>query len=217
MIIADNRERHIIELLPSDVASVQCLSVADFLLTDLEGNVQLAIERKTISDLASSLVDGRFFEQRQRIKEAYADRVAYLIEGDYDHSDTKLSGAITGLAFRHAIPVVRTKNAQDTVNFLLNASSSAEKGRLKESGSEAAAPCHAPKKKVDTPADLAVAMLQAIPGVSSKIASGLINEYLSMAGLIRAVNSDGKLMHSFKVGSRKLGKVGDRITDALTF
>lgn len=214
MIIADNRERHIIELLPS--VEIRCLSVADFLLTDCEGNVQLAIERKTIQDLEASLIDGRFFEQRERIKEAYGDRVAYLIEGDYDHSNNKVSGAITGLAFRHNIPVIRTKNCVDTMHFLVNASASAEKGRLSSSRSEATGLCHAPKKKADTPEDLAVAMLHAIPGVSSKIACSIINEYLSMPGLIKAVNADYTLMHNFKVGTRKLGKVGDRITNVLT-
>ena len=214
MIIADTRERHIINILPS--AEVQCLSVADFLLTDSDGNVQLAIERKTISDLESSLIDGRFFEQRGRIIEAYGDRVAYLIEGDYDHSDTKLSGSITGLAFRHKIPVIRTKNVHDTVHFLMNASVAAEKGRLSESSLKAAPPCHAPKKKAATPEDLAVAMLHAIPGVSTKIARSLINAYLSMPGLIKAVNLEYALMHNFRVGNRKLGKVGDRITNVLT-
>ena len=216
MIIVDSRERHITELLPQDAVRVQCLSVADFLLTDADGNVQLAIERKTIADLSASLVDGRFHEQRSRIKQAYGDRVAFLIEGDLDHSDTKLSGAITGLAFRHNIHVVRTTNVRDTTAFLLNASRSAEKGRLVECSSDAAPPCHAPRSKAGTPAELAMCMLQAIPGVSPKIASNIIKEHASMAGVIKAVNADRTLMHHFKVGARKLGRVGDRITEILS-
>ena len=83
------------------------------------------------------------------------------------------------------------------------------------SSAAATAPCLAPKLKADTPHDLAVAMLHAVPGVSPKIVRALVHEYSSMPELIKAVNSDSTLMHNFKVGARKLGKVGDRITGVL--
>lgn len=44
--------------------------------------VDWIIERKTISDLLSSLNDGRYLEQKYRLKKSCISNVVYLIEGN---------------------------------------------------------------------------------------------------------------------------------------
>lgn len=63
MLRLDNRERDLIPLLPT--ATVQQLPVGDIWIG--EGPGSLVIERKAVADLESSLLDGRYREQRTRL------------------------------------------------------------------------------------------------------------------------------------------------------
>lgn len=56
--------------------SVFRLKVGDYLVSD-----RMVVERKTVDDLAASIVDGRMFEQVRKLKGAY-DRPILLIEGE---------------------------------------------------------------------------------------------------------------------------------------
>ncbi len=50
--------------------------------TGLEFVLDVIVERKQIADLLSSIRDGRYKEQRKRLKECGVRHVAYLLEGD---------------------------------------------------------------------------------------------------------------------------------------
>ena len=74
-IIIDNRERELVKLLKafSDnngfnfVIEVEKLDLGDIIIKDDNDNTKLIIERKTISDLAASIRDGRYKEQSYRL------------------------------------------------------------------------------------------------------------------------------------------------------
>ena len=46
------------------------------------------VERKKIPDLASSIVDQRYNDQKMRLKETGFSRIVYLVEGDFKTQDT---------------------------------------------------------------------------------------------------------------------------------
>ena len=79
-IIVDNRERKSgisEELSDLDVNfEFSQLELGDFILSD-----DCVVERKTISDFLSSLVDGRLFSQAKNLKDHF-DKVLYILEGD---------------------------------------------------------------------------------------------------------------------------------------
>ena len=83
-ITIDYREQDIItyitERYPTISIQTANLQVGDILITsELD---TLVFERKTIADLAASIKDGRYHEQKQRLKSIYPHhRITYIIEG----------------------------------------------------------------------------------------------------------------------------------------
>ena len=129
-IIADNREKSsllIIELmkLKFDIAFEQ-LAVADYLVNGV------AIERKTISDLKSSIINKRIFSQLLELQQ-YEKKIL-LIEG-YEKSDiyapplheNAVRGFILSASFDYKIPVVFTKDERDSARYILQISKEKKK------------------------------------------------------------------------------------------
>ena len=97
-----------------------CLSTGDFQIGEM-----LLIERKTWSDFAISIIQGRLFRQAMRLNKSVRDRVvdtaAFIIEGaeqnmiQLNMSREAILGAITSLEIRFQLPVFRTMNPAETV------------------------------------------------------------------------------------------------------
>ena len=88
----------------------------------------LIIERKTLSDLAASILDKRYSEQSYRLSSCKVPNhnIIYLIEGDITLFKSKtritrdvLENAMISLTFSKGFTVVNTLNPQDTVRYLL--------------------------------------------------------------------------------------------------
>lgn len=105
------------------------LPVADFIITeDIHDNttIKLAIERKSINDLYSSIIDGRFREQKSRLLDSLGDhnKICYLIEGFSSKLITAkkinmIRGSIVNLIFKHQYRVITTQNKLDTFDHIL--------------------------------------------------------------------------------------------------
>ena len=105
------------------------LPIADFIITeDIHDNttIKLAIERKSINDLYSSIIDGRFREQKSRLLDSLGDpnKICYLIEGFSSKLITvkkinMIRGSIVNLIFKHQYPVITTQDKLDTFNHIL--------------------------------------------------------------------------------------------------
>ncbi|MEM3875675.1 MAG: ERCC4 domain-containing protein, partial [Candidatus Micrarchaeaceae archaeon] len=81
-IIIDQRERNsdIINCLEKTGIDIErkTLPVGDYVVSN-----RICIERKTISDFESSLINGRLFDQIERLKQAYEFPIV-LIEGNIE-------------------------------------------------------------------------------------------------------------------------------------
>ncbi|KAG5189372.1 restriction endonuclease type II-like protein [Tribonema minus] len=80
------------------------------------------VERKTASDLGSSMVDGRFHEQKHRMARHGLGRVIYLVEGPITHT-TRLTPAHLRTAMAHTqaqdgMTVLWTANVTESVAHL---------------------------------------------------------------------------------------------------
>jgi crossover junction endonuclease MUS81 len=81
-LVVDTREHAILRLLPESTR-VEALNVGDFAIRDKEtGQTVMLVERKSVKDLVSSIIDGRFHEQKWRMKFATTCRILFVIEGD---------------------------------------------------------------------------------------------------------------------------------------
>jgi len=119
IIIADHREKNslvIAELIAQGIeVQFEQLAIADYLASDV------AIERKTASDLAASIVNKRIFSQLEGMQH-YPKRLL-IIEGlaTLDNQmihENALRGFLLSVALDYQIPLIQTTSEQDTATYL---------------------------------------------------------------------------------------------------
>ncbi|WP_456416154.1 DEAD/DEAH box helicase [Methanocaldococcus sp.] len=124
-IIVDVREKNIAKLLHkyADV-ELKTLEVGDYVLSD-----RVVVERKTSEDFVNSIIDKRLFSQLKNLKKV--EKPLLIIEGDNFSRihENALKGAILSVIFDFGIPILFTKNVDETVDLLIKI---AEKEQLKE-------------------------------------------------------------------------------------
>ena len=120
-IIADIHEKN--SLVLAEISStkeveliIAPLKIADYLIGEI------AIERKTTSDFISSMINKRLIEQIKQMQ-AYKKQLL-IIEGDTeDFNDfsnpSAIRGFILSLSLNYKIPIIFTKDSQDTSKYLL--------------------------------------------------------------------------------------------------
>ncbi|MBP2172003.1 Fanconi anemia group M protein [Methanococcus voltae] len=124
-IIVDTRERGVGRYF-LDKANVEfkTLEIGDYILSD-----RVAIERKTAEDFEGSIIDKRLFKQLGDLKKY--EKPLLIIEGDefYRLNKNAITGMILSIMVDYGIPIIFTKNVQETVDTLVRI---AEREQLKE-------------------------------------------------------------------------------------
>ncbi len=147
---------------------IKTLPVGDYIVAP-----ETVVERKTISDLASSIFDGRLFDQCNRLKEHYQLPIL-LIEGDINEIEELtenpfiIYGAISSVVIDFKIPVIPTPNASHTAKLLISMCSRKDvsKGPF--------------IKKIRKSNDLQkqqLSMLCSLPGVGEKTAIRMLKKF----------------------------------------
>lgn len=195
----DHRETRLIsEILekhPEITVKRTSLELADFRIEDREGN-ELLVERKRCQPTESSpdarsdfetsiIVDGRLFDQSERLKFKAANSDHQIIpivmlEGDvYEHSKGMLvqqvDGAISFLAAVQKISVLSSYGANHSAYLIAKLASHFLDGLY--------APVSMHKAKPKALWDQKLYVLESLPGISSGIAEALLERF----GSIRAV------------------------------
>jgi len=123
LIIADIHEKNslvITQLHKSQDINLEVkhLEIADYIINDI------AIERKTVSDLISSLINKRLIEQLNQIQ-TY-NKSLLIIEGDLDNVINEenniakaLRGLIISISANSVTSIVRTQDYSDTAKYLI--------------------------------------------------------------------------------------------------
>jgi ERCC4-type nuclease len=123
-ICIDFREKDILKYCTEMNKNNIDIKIENLLLGDILID-KLLIERKTINDLAASIVDGRYKEQSFRLIKAVEEgyKVFYFIEGNmdlYTGSISKNTIVSTIYSLTHkGFQVLLTKNSKDTSFFIL--------------------------------------------------------------------------------------------------
>ena len=107
---------------------LRALSVGDFLWTATSGPhtvvLPFIVERKRLDDLISSIKDGRFHEQKTRLKKSGIPNIIYIIEDKTianmsDETATMIDTAIGAMQVADGFFVKRTAKLDDTIRYLV--------------------------------------------------------------------------------------------------
>ena len=215
---------------------VETLPIGDIIISDIDNNDLVIIERKTVNDLLASIKDGRYEEQSYRLSgsEINNHNIIYIIEGDInkinrfkDNSSNKTTfySSIFSLNYYKGFSVQRTFSIEETSLFICNTVYKLKKGieenkipyfnnNIKNNGNEEpyVNVIKKVKKENITPENIGEIMLCNIPGISSITANAIMKEYLSINNLIEQITINEKCLENInyintKGQSRKINKL----------
>jgi len=204
--IIDNREK-IKDILQEKIKDATCrnLEIGDYLF-QMNSKPFLIIERKTISDMAASIRDGRNREQKKRLTNYNTDcNVIYLIEGDltinnkcfnYNKIDKyTIVSSIINTIIRDKLQVFHTSDENETIFILESIYNKLKKQGVsfienKSTHSEDIVNTVQSKKNSNlTPAIGFKMMLNCIPGVSTKVSTRIVEKYETMQNFIESLKN----------------------------
>ncbi len=186
MIIIDKREKNsliISELIEQrQEIRLEFLKVADYII----GNI--AIERKTISDFINSMLNKRLLRQIEELKQ-YPQQFL-IIEGVDDHplyefgkiNPNAIRGMMLSVMLDFKVPIILTKNYEDTVKFLILLEKR-QKKKPKEISLIA-------KRKSYNLAEQQQFILEAFPGIGPATAKKLLRKFGTIKATINAKEKD---------------------------
>ncbi len=182
MIVVDKRERNslvLAELIErKQEIKLEHLAVADYIV----GNV--AIERKTLPDFVSSMLNKRLLRQLEELKQY--PKALLIIEGVDDHplyefgkiNPNAIRGMMLSVMLEFNIPIILTKNSEDTAEFLILLDKRQQRGE-KEISLKA-------KKKAYNLAQQQQFILESFPGIGPATAKALLKKFKTIKALINA-------------------------------
>tara|TARA_B110000091_G_scaffold157293_1_gene167591 strand:+ start:225 stop:887 length:663 start_codon:yes stop_codon:yes gene_type:complete len=208
--IVDDREHDLIARLKMEKVdfTVQRLPLGDILL-ERNGTTCL-IERKRTDDFAASITDGRWREQKARLKQSGAI-VVYLIEGSlYQQSKSPetLSSAIWNTMLRDKMWVIQTRGLEDTSLHLQQLARKI--GKEIKGGTGVKSLLSKRKRKID---NVFLLMLMSVPSISERIATVLVEHWPTLKDLQRQLVEDDQHLRTLQVTEKR--KIGPAVINSL--
>lgn len=223
-IIIDSREAKLIQELQlrlgdtyNDTVKVEMLAIGDIMLGDM------VIERKTLEDLASSIIDGRYKEQSVRLEECKQEnnnKIYYFIEGDLlKYSGRSISreaimSCMYSLTHEKDFHVIQTRSVSDTVSFILQFNkkyNTIPKSVKSNTYSK-------PKSGNITQENISYHMLSQIPYVSQVTCELLMERFKHINTFITEINSSETLLEDFVyTKDTKTKKLNKRVIENINY
>jgi len=210
----DNRIRLIVDSreLPTAVAreltrldveiSGESLEIGDYVASE-----DVAIERKETNDFIQSLIDGRLFVQLSALRSAYR-RPVLIIEGEQilgirAVNPASIYGALASIAIRIQVPILWTRNAEETANVLYRIA------HLEQIGSSKPLRTRSGDAR-GTDAEALEYILSGFPGVDTVTSRAILSEFGTLEKIFSA---DQKELQKVKgVGPKIAGRIRRLLT-----
>jgi ERCC4-type nuclease len=175
-IVVDNREKNSLvtsELIRlNNTIQFEQLQIGDYII----GNI--AIERKTYPDLISSIIDKRIFNQIENLKKYPLQLL--IIELDktskINMNENAIRGFILNTAIKSKIPIIFSKDEEDTAKYLNLLTINKEQKKLSIR----------PSKNSVSKEEQIQFILEGFPGVGPKKAEDLIKEFKNLKNISNA-------------------------------
>jgi crossover junction endonuclease MUS81 len=148
--------------------------------------IKFIIERKSINDLACSIVDNRFKEQKSRLSQTN-NSIIYIIEGNISKCKSKiphstLKSSIINLMCKNNFLVFKTDSELDTLEYLLLLYKKVNNNELEMNDNKVTVP----GKKKNEIQNSFINQLTVINGVSIVVAQKIHEIYKNMKDLVEA-------------------------------
>jgi ERCC4-type nuclease len=205
------------------------LDIGDYVFYDeISEQPLLIIERKSLSDLESSIKDGRYKEQSFRLNEAstHNHNIIYLLEGaiiNYKEVSFRstLYSTLFSLNYYKGFSVINTLNQTETATMLVAFASKIMRenkpGFYNDTESVNTHIVNSDETYIETiktskkahinRENIFQLMLMQIPGISSVSALALANEFKNMESLLQSLKDESTNFENIKLASgRKLNK-----------
>ena len=227
-LLVDNREPWgLIEQIKIRVENVEFtnLDIGDFIIKNDNNEIIMIFERKSLTDLISSIKDGRYVEQSFRLSQLPINNhnIFYIIEGnmhDFIIKNTEtvrkmLFSSILSLSYTKGFSIFHTNGFLDTGEFIIRFFEKLGSGMLNKPPSSIENQLYSDVIKVSkksniTKDNIGEIMLAQIPGLSITVAQSLMSEFKSIKNLIFALEKDEYILDNFQVecknGKRKINK-----------
>jgi len=143
--------------------TVTHLKLGDYLVDG-----RFLFERKTMPDLAKSIIDGRLFEQALRLASTPL-RPALILEGAYEETDMpweRILGALVTVTLFFGIPLLVTRTPHETIRAVLYAA------RQANAVATGAMPRHGFRQRGKRARQIFI--LQGLPGIGPELARRLL-------------------------------------------
>jgi len=184
-IVVDERERKsgIPDLLRAVGINleIKTLPIGDYIVAP-----ETIVERKSVSDLISSIFDGRLFDQCNRLKEHFTHPII-LMEGNVEEIEQIVEnplvfyGALSAVAIDFKIPIIPTPSATHTAKMLVSMCS--RKDTLR-------GPFLKKIKKFDDVYRQQLSVLCSLPGIGEKLATRMLAKFGSPTKTLNASLTD---------------------------
>ncbi|MHA1959221.1 MAG: DEAD/DEAH box helicase [Candidatus Thorarchaeota archaeon] len=205
-IIVDSRELPTAvprELTRLDVElSGERLEIGDYIISQ-----DVAVERKESGDFIQSLIDGRLFVQLSALRSAYS-RPVLIIEGEQlvglrAINPSSIYGALATIAIRIQVPILWTRNSEETANVLYRLA------HLEQIGAQKTPRTRSGVAK-GSDAEALEYILSGFPGVDTVTSRAILSEFDTLE---RVFSAKEKELRSVKgVGPKIAGRIRRLLT-----
>lgn len=207
-IVVDERERKsgIPDLLRAVGINleIKTLPIGDYIVAP-----ETIVERKSVSDLISSIFDGRLFDQCNRLKEHFTHPII-LMEGNVEEIEQIVEnplvfyGALSTVAIDFKIPIIPTPSATHTAKMLVSMCS--RKDTLR-------GPFLKKIKKSDDVYRQQLSVLCSLPGIGEKLATRMLSKFGSPTKTLNASLADlAKIEGLGEARAKKIKQMLDHIS-----
>jgi Fanconi anemia group M protein len=203
-VIIDSRESELIiqsKLILGDKfdesVKIEALHLGDIMISD-----KIIIERKQWSDLASSIIDGRYKEQSTRLLQAKEEgyTIYYFLEGNldlykpYGISKDTLRSCVFSLTYEKGFYVVMSKSPRESIEYILKFKQKNEKYKSTPITNSIVS-----KKKNSqiTKENISELMICQIPGISTTTSRILLTKFNSLQDIMNELNTNTSLFEDF--------------------
>ena len=239
----DYREKALIDILNNDNFIFKCsnLPVGDICYTNDNEEIILIIERKSADDLASSIKDGRYKEQKSRLFPLFDNNrhfIVYIVECLTNYKNKKqthgipystLISALINTMVRDGCSVLISSSVDETATFIKSIH------KCITTHGHVTPVSHVTEMKMkgdlNTPKSCYISQLACVPSISIKIATSIAKIYPNMTELVNelvendvknisniVINDGDDSDNNIKKRGRKIGeKVSKKLYDYLLF
>ena len=184
------------------VISGESLEIGDYIVSN-----EVGVERKESGDFIQSMIDGRLFVQLTSLKSAYR-RPVLIIEGEQiiglrAVNPASIYGALASIAIRIQVPIIWTRNAEETANVLYRLA------HMEQIGSKKPLRTRSGETK-GTDAETLEYILSGFPGVDTVTSRNILAEFGTLEGIFSAEQKD--LQKVKGVGPKIAGRIRRLLT-----